>query len=185
MSSTVTAPDGHTETQRRSHNASQPPPTYTSQAYRQVMAFWLTIEVVYDEVTAVESWRRSRGESLTEAAVTHGAQDWVWHTPGWGAVLELRFDDEQSRDAFSGLPVVVAALDAVPDPVSGVLVYPGRGGGSGAGIPRRPRPDPSTGTAHAEQAEEQFLELSTIGPATGSAATTRVNSAGDKCALHA
>lgn len=136
------------------------------------MAFWLTIEVVYDEVTAVESWRRSRGESLTEAAVTHGAQDWVWHTPAWGVVLELRFADEQARDAFRELPVVVAALDAVPDPVSGVLVYPGRGGGSGAGIPRRPRPAPVTGAASADQTQEQFLELSTSGPATGSAATT-------------
>jgi hypothetical protein len=35
---------------------------------------------------------------------------------------------------------VRAALDAVPDPVNGLLVYRGRGGGAGAGTRRRPRP---------------------------------------------
>ncbi len=136
------------------------------------MAFWLTIEVSYDAVTPVESWRRARGESLTEAAITHGAQDWIWNTPPWGVVLELKFVHEPARDAFRELPVVVAALDAVPDPVSGLLVYPGRGGGSGAGIPRRPRPGPLTGTAQAEQAHEQFLELSNIGSVAGPAVSS-------------
>lgn len=136
------------------------------------MGFWLTIEVAYDEMMPVESWRRARGESLTEAAITHGAQDWIWHTPAWGVILELRFAGEQARDAFRGLPVVVAALDAVPDPVFGLFVYHGRGGGSGAGIPRQPRPTPFTGAAEAEQPQEEFLELSTLGPAAISAAST-------------
>ena len=136
------------------------------------MGFWLTIEVKYDEMTPVESWRRTRGESLTEAAVTNGAQDWVWHTPSWGVILELKFADEQARDTFRQLPAVVAALDAVPDPVFGLFVYTGRGGGSGAGMPRRPRPAPVSGAAQAEQPHEQFLELATPGPATSSASST-------------
>jgi len=35
---------------------------------------------------------------------------------------------------------VQAALDAVPDPVSGLIVYKGRGGSAGRLRPRRPRP---------------------------------------------
>ena len=45
---------------------------------------------------------------------------------------ELRFD---------------AALDAVPDPVTGVLVYRGRGGSSGKRNPRKPRPLIGSGSA--------------------------------------
>ncbi len=37
-------------------------------------------------------------------------------------------------------PAVRAALDAVPDPLAGLLVHRGRGGGAGARVPRRPRP---------------------------------------------
>jgi hypothetical protein len=43
--------------------------------------------------------------------------------------------------------VLRSALDAAPDPMSGVLVYPHRGGGSGALEPRRPRPVLGTGAA--------------------------------------
>lgn len=122
------------------------------------MAFWLTIEVQHGEIPA-DGWRRAHGELLIEAAVTNGARDWTWHAPRWGVILELRFRDEEARDAFRELPAVVAALDAVPDPVFGILVYPGRGGGSGAGSPRRPRPAPVAGAAAVDEPRSQFLDL--------------------------
>jgi hypothetical protein len=77
-------------------------------------------------------------------------------------VLEVEFTDEEQRDRFRGLPAVRAALDAVPDPAHGLLVYPGRGGGSGSRIPRWPRPIPSAGAgALPEPHEEQYLQLTT------------------------
>lgn len=62
-----------------------------------------------------------------------------------GVIVELEFTDEEERDRFRELPAVCAALDAVPDPVNGLLVYPGRGGGSGARVPCRPGPLPMSG----------------------------------------
>jgi hypothetical protein len=41
---------------------------------------------------------------------------------------------------FRALPAVRAALDAVPDPVNGLLIYRGRGGSAGRPVPRKPRP---------------------------------------------
>jgi hypothetical protein len=41
--------------------------------------------------------------------------------------------------------MVQAALDAVPDPVNGLLVYRGRGGGAGSVSPRKPRPSAGAG----------------------------------------
>lgn len=84
---------------------------------------------------------------MLEAAVTRGAADWAWHHHQWGVVLELCFRDSESREEYRSLPSVQAALDAVPDPIAGVLVYDGRGGGAGAAVPRRPRPTPLAGAA--------------------------------------
>jgi hypothetical protein len=120
--------------------------------------YWLTIEVEHGEIRA-DGWRRAHGESLAEAAVTNGARSWEWHSPPWGLILEVEFSSEEARDAFRSLPVVTAALDAVPDPVSGLLVYPGRGGSSGSGVPRRPRPAPVAGAAELEEPHDQFLDL--------------------------
>ena len=122
------------------------------------MAFWLTIEVQHGEIPA-DAWRRAYGEALVEAAVTNGARHWEWHVPQWGVILEISFREEQARNAFRDLPAVTAALDAVPDPVFGLLVYHGRGGGSGAGSPRRPRPAPVAGAAEADEPRDQFLDL--------------------------
>src|SRR5687768_2584582 len=112
------------------------------------MGFWLTIEVQHGDIPA-DGWRRAHGEWLIEAAVTNRATRWMWHTPRWGVILELQFADEEARNRFRELPAVVAALDAVPDPIFGLLVYLGRGGGSGAGKPRQPRPAPVAGSAEA------------------------------------
>jgi hypothetical protein len=110
------------------------------------VAEWLTVEVLDGEVPA-SGWRRAYEPGLVEAAITHGAQYWEWHATRWGVVLELLFDSDERLERFRSLPVVRAALDAVPDRVSGLLVYRGRGGGSGALVPRRPRPLPVAGAA--------------------------------------
>ena len=125
------------------------------------MDHWLSIEIFDGEFPA-SSWRRAHGDNLTEAAITNGALRWQWHNHRWGVVLELEFRDEQQRDRFRDLPAVTAALDAVPDPVRGLLVYPGRGGGSGARVPRRPRPLPMAGAGvRPAPVEEQFIRLTT------------------------
>ncbi|MGH3823895.1 MAG: hypothetical protein ACRDRA_13855 [Pseudonocardiaceae bacterium] len=125
------------------------------------MDYWLSIEVFDGEFPA-RRWRRAHGDHLTEAAITNGALRWQWHKHHWGVVLELEFTDEHQRDRFRNLPAVCAALDATPDPVSGVLVYPGRGGGSGTRVPRRPRPLPMSGAgARPTPEQEQFIRLTT------------------------
>lgn len=48
---------------------------------------------------------------------------------------------------FIESPLVKAALDAVPDPVGGLFLYPGRGGSCATGVPRRPRPAPVAAAA--------------------------------------
>ena len=122
------------------------------------MALWLTIEVQDGHIPA-EGWRRAHGEWLIEAAVTNGAKKWKWHTPRWGVILELAFVNEEARSRFRDLPAVRAALDAVPDPVFGLYVYPGRGGGSGAGVPRRPKPAPVAGAQEVNEPRPEFLDL--------------------------
>ena len=106
-----------------------------------------TIEVLDVPAGPAWSWQESYGPRLVEAALTHGAQDWRWVRRDWGVILELVFPDESDWLRFRATPAVRAALDAVPDPVNGLLVYPGRGGSSAAGVPRRPRPSPVAGSA--------------------------------------
>ncbi|WP_116449739.1 hypothetical protein [Blastococcus litoris] len=107
---------------------------------------WLTIEV-FDGATSAAGWELSWHDRIVEAAVTGGAVFWDEHAHSWGVVLEFTFDDERRRDAFRQAPVLLAALDATPDPVTGVLVYPHRGGGDGIRQPRRPHPVRGGGTA--------------------------------------
>lgn len=104
------------------------------------MAEWWSIEVMHGTLSAAR-WRESYSESLLESAISNGAVDWAWHEHRWGVVLEVAFEDEEGWQLFRELPSVRAALDAVPDPVNGLLVYRGRGGsaGRGAGRPVRPR----------------------------------------------
>jgi hypothetical protein len=102
---------------------------------------WWSIEVL-DARTTAAGWREAYGQALAESAVTNRASGWEWHTFGWGVVLEVRFADETEWEAWRLLPGVRAALDAVPDPLSGLLVHRGRGGASGGYVPRRPRFSP-------------------------------------------
>jgi hypothetical protein len=115
-------------------------------AYRGAMPEWLAIEV-FDAEFPASRWRRAHEDFLTEAAFTHGASVVDWHVTRWGVVLELCFDTDEQLERYRSLPAVRAALDAVPDPLHGLVVYRGRGGGAGAAVPRRPRPRPMAGAA--------------------------------------
>lgn len=110
------------------------------------MSAWYSIEV-FDGATSASVWAEAYRDVLMETAVTHGASDWSWHRHTWGVVFEVSFDSDSEWESFANLPIVQAALDAVPDPVTGLIVYRGRGGSSGASFPRRPRPLIGSGSA--------------------------------------
>jgi hypothetical protein len=107
---------------------------------------WFSIEVL-DGSASASLWSEAHGDALVEAALLSGASDWNWHRHNWGVVLELEFENEQLWERFRELPAVQAALDAVPDPVSGLVVYRGRGGTAGTAEPRKPRPLVGSGSA--------------------------------------
>ena len=128
------------------------------------MAEWLTIEVLdagsEGRAFPASLWQHAHGNDLVEAAVTNGALYWEWHETRWGVVLELVFPDDEVLDRYRTLAAVLAALDAVPDRVSGLLVYRGRGGGAGVSVPRKPRPKPVAGSAEWPAPEEfRFLAV--------------------------
>jgi len=102
---------------------------------------------------------------LIESAVTAGATSWEWHEHRWGVVFEVEFGQDAQWEAFRAIAAVQAALDAVPDPVNGLLVYRGRGGGAGASSPRRPRPVAGAGAmALPEPAAEELADLTSVTP---------------------
>jgi hypothetical protein len=124
-----------------------------------VMAEWWSIEVLHGEFSAFQ-WQQACDSELIEAALTNGALDGTWHADQWGVAFEVCFRTSEDWEAFRDLPIVRAALDAVPDPVNGLLIYRGRGGTSAAGRPRRPRPAPgASAMALTEPDEEPFLHL--------------------------
>jgi hypothetical protein len=126
------------------------------------VAQWWSIEVLHGEVSAFR-WQEQHDSALIEAALTNGVRDGAWHADGWGVVFEVLFETEEQWETFRGLPAVRAALDAVPDPVNGLLIYPGRGGGAGDREPRRPKPAPTSGAASLpESADEPHLDLTAI-----------------------
>jgi hypothetical protein len=129
------------------------------------MADWWSIEVLHGDVSAFQ-WQESYDSELIEAALTNGALDGSWHADRWGVAFEVCFETEVEWEAFRALPIVRAALDAVPDPINGLLIYRGRGGSSAAGKPRRPRPAPSASAmALPEPEADLFLDVTEIGPA--------------------
>jgi hypothetical protein len=109
---------------------------------------WFSIEVL-DGSSSASLWSEAHGDALVESAFLSGATDWNWHRHTWGVVLELAFDEdaEEAWARFRELPSVQAALEAVPDPLSGLIVYRGRGGSAGTWEPRKPRPLVGSGSA--------------------------------------
>jgi hypothetical protein len=142
--------------------------------YLNEMAEWWSIEVLHGEVSAFQ-WQQAYDSELIEAALTNGALDGTWHADSWGVAFEVCFNTAEEWEAFRALPVVRAALDSVPDPVNGLLIYRGRGGSSAAGKPRKPRPAPSAAAvALPEPEDEHLLDLTGIsGPELTSAGSGR------------
>jgi hypothetical protein len=110
------------------------------------MSVWFSVEVL-DGVSSAALWSEAYGDALVESAFTNGASEWNWHRHSWGVVLELAFADEASWDRFRELPSVQAVLDAVPDPLTGLMMYRGRGGSAGTWVRRGRRPLIGSGSA--------------------------------------
>jgi hypothetical protein len=108
--------------------------------------YWMSIEV-FDAAFSASLWQESHGDALVETAIIYGAVEWNWQPTSWGMVFEVAFADEDAWDRYRATLTVLTALDSVPDPVGGLLVYRGRGGSSGASFPRRPRPLAGSGAA--------------------------------------
>ncbi len=106
----------------------------------------MSLEIFDGEVSAAR-WAAAHGDALTEAAVSGGALNWSWHGHNWGVIFEVEFDNEEAWERFLNSTAVKAALDAVPEPVNGLLIYRGRGGSSSRPVPRRPRPLAGAGAA--------------------------------------
>jgi hypothetical protein len=124
------------------------------------MAEWWCIEVFDSEVQAALRWKDSYRTHLVEAAITAGVLDWNWIEHSSGVVFEVCFADSDKWESFRGLAVVQAALDAVPDPAYGLLVYRGRGGGAGARQPKRPKPTAGAGAMELpEPVDQRVLDL--------------------------
>jgi hypothetical protein len=124
---------------------------------------WWSIEVFDAAELPARRWKDSYQDELTEAAITNGAVYWEWHEHQYGVVFEVLFDSDQQWEAFRDLPAVRSALDSVPDPVNGLIVYRGRGGGAGSRKPRKPRPAPSASSmALPEPETERIMHLTGI-----------------------
>src|SRR5215831_7351245 len=129
-----------------------------------VMAEWWSIEVFNGEFQAASRWKDSYSSSLTESAISHGAMEWAWIEHRHGVVFEVLLPDDARWEAFRALPAVIAALDAVPDPVNGLLVYRGRGGGAGSRSPRRPRPTAGADAVELPEPEgDRVLDVTATG----------------------
>jgi hypothetical protein len=130
-----------------------------------VMAEWWSIEVFHSEFQAASRWKDSYSEALIESAISHGAVEWAWTEHASGVVFEVCFSEDARWEAFRALPAVLAALDAVPDPVNGLLIYRGRGGGAGSRFPRKPRPAAGAGAVELpDPADERLLDLTAAAP---------------------
>ena len=110
------------------------------------MSAWFSLEVL-DGASSASIWSEAYGDALIESAILSGASEWNWHRHTWGVVLELAFEDDFAWERFRALASVQAVLDAVPDPLTGLVVYRGRGGSAGTAAPRARRPLIGSGSA--------------------------------------
>ena len=119
------------------------------------MAEWWSIEVFSGDKLPASGWRYAYEDELTEAAITHGAMYYEWHDTEYGVIFEVLFREDADWEAFRALPAVRAALDGVPDPVDGLIIYRGRGGASGSRRPRKPKPAPGAAALELEEPKEE------------------------------
>jgi hypothetical protein len=124
------------------------------------MAEWFSIEVT-NGVSSARLWAEGSLDLLVDEAITGGASEWAIQYFPWGCVIEIEFVDEATFEVFRNRPSVVAALDRVPDPVSGLLVHRGRGGSSGSRRPRGPLPMRGSDAAALPIPDEVIEELIT------------------------
>ena len=115
------------------------------------MAEWWSIEVFSGDKLPASRWRYAYEDELTEAAITHGALYYEWHDSQYGVIFEVLFPGDAEWEAFRALPAVRAALDGVPDPVNGLIIYRGRGGAAGETKPRKPKPAPGAAALELEE----------------------------------
>jgi hypothetical protein len=135
--------------------------------------YWWSIEILDGPHSSAARWRDAHQETLVSAAISFGAREWSWHMFGWGVVFEIAFASEETWPEFRALPAVRAALDAVPDPVNGLMIYPGRGGSAGRVQPRRPRPTAGAGAVPLPREEMPArVTLATAEPAPTTACVT-------------
>jgi hypothetical protein len=120
-----------------------------------IMAEWWSIEVFSGDKLPASGWRYAYEDELTEAAITHGALYYEWHDTEYGVIFEVLFHSDSEWESFRALPAVRAALDGVPDPVNGLLIYRGRGGAAGGTMPRKPKPAPGAAALELEEPREE------------------------------
>lgn len=119
------------------------------------MAEWWSIEVFSGDKLTATGWRYAYEDELTEAAITNGALYYEWHDSEYGVIFEVLFPGDSEWESFRELPAVRAALDGVPDPVNGLLIYRGRGGAAGGTKPRKPKPAPGAAALELEEPREE------------------------------
>jgi hypothetical protein len=118
------------------------------------MAEWWSIEVFSGDKLPASAWRYAYEDELTEAAITNGALYYEWHDSQYGVIFEVLFPNDEQWESFRSLAAVRAALDGVPDPVNGLLIYRGRGGAAGSTKPRKPKPAPSAAALELDEPRE-------------------------------
>ena len=123
------------------------------------MADWFSIEVSNSAAGSARTWSEAYGDVLTGIALSSGATSWDWRHEQWGSVLELELPDHAVWIQFLAIDAVRASLEAVPDPVNGLSVHPGRGGSAGTRDPRRPRPLIGSGAASVPLPEAMLDEF--------------------------
>lgn len=113
---------------------------------------------IHDAAFPASSWQRAYGDALTKAAMGWSGLDWEWRSFRWGLLFLVAFPSEEEFEQWREMPAVIAALDAVPDPVSGLVFHRGWGGTSGTGEPRRGKPLAGAGGAEVPRPVEQALD---------------------------
>ena len=122
----------------------------------------IALEII-DGPFSASSWQHAYGDVVTNAAMEWSGLDWEWREFKWGLLFMVAFPSEDEYLAWRSMPVVIAALDAVPDPVNGLVFHRGWGGTSGSGEPRRGKPLVGAGGAELPLPVETVLDDAVAG----------------------